>query len=283
MSAPAPIVKLDRPKYQPSGRIFVPGFLLSAMVMFVVALIMGALLAASGHLFYLMIVSPLVAAAVMALPGYFLLRASHCRSAALGALLLGSLGIVVYLFQFPVEQIRFDGPLILLRVDLWPLVIMHMVNNWQIGEVGQNNANPVPVFNWIFFAVELFLCALIPGLIGGTVAAAGYCERCGKWMTKKNAQVEPGAAVDAVQAIAIGKLDGLQPISGNKAGPDHATFTIEGCSHRGADHEATFYLTAAEVRGQGDKMQVTSLAQQALLTPDEFVLLIEKCPQLAVG
>jgi hypothetical protein len=276
----APTITFDRPKYQPSGRVSLPWLLLSSIALFFVALIMGALLAATGRLFYIMIASPAIAAAGLAAAGYFLLRVSHCRSPALGALLLGSLGVVVYLFQFIAELAFFVGPVAFLRPDFWPMAIAESVNNWAIGKPGQNNANPVPIFNWIFFAVELFISGAI-GVGAGVVAASPcYCERCRKWMSKKLTQVEAGGAAAVVQALASGTLAEMKPVGWNFVN-DHATLQVEGCSHGGLDHEATFYLTACEVRGEGDNKQITTLAQNVLLTPEEFVLLIEKCPRLA--
>jgi hypothetical protein len=273
----------NRPKYQPSGRVALPQAVLSAMVLFPIALLCGVLLAGTGQFFYLMLVSPAVATALVALPGYYLMRFSHCRSPAFAGALLGGLGVVVYLFQFPVELSFHFGPQAFLRPDAWLTYMVAAVNNWQIGDAGgQNNGNAVPVFNWVFFVVELGVSAIIPGAAGALAASSCYCERCGKWMTKKTRSLPAGTAVAVVQALGDGKLADLQvpTIQAGGAG-NQSSFDVEGCSHGGLDHEATFYLTAREVQGAGDKMKVTALLQNALLTPDEFLQLIERCPTLA--
>lgn len=275
-------ILLDRPKYEPSGRVSVLPFLLSAIVLLPVALIMGALLAATGRLLYLMIVSPAIAAGGVAAAGWLLMRMSHCRSPALAGWLLAGYGLLMYLFQFPVEAALQAGPIALLRVDLWPFFLVDIVNNWQFGKPGQAAAgNPVPVFNWIFFAVEIFVAALV-AVAGGAIAATPcYCERCGKWMTKKTTQVQSGGAMAVVQGLLAGNLAELPVMSSGKTGEDQSVLEIEGCSHGGRDAEATFYLSAREVVGKGENQKITTLAQQSLLTPDEFLTLVEKCPGLA--
>lgn len=273
---------LDRPKYEPSGRVSIPPFVLSAIVLLPVALIMGALLSASGRLLYIMIASPAIAAGGVAAAGYLLMRVSHCRSPRLAGAWLACFGIIMYLFQFPVDVAITAGPMALLRVDLWPWFMVEIVNNWQFGQPGQAAAgNPVPFFNWLFFAVELFLSALVAAAGGALAATPCYCERCGKWMTKKTTQVQSGGALAVVQGLLAGNLAELPPIGPGKTGTDHAALEIEGCSHGGLDAEATFYLSAREVVGKGENQKITPLAQQSLLTPEEFLALVEKCPGLA--
>jgi len=274
-------IQLQRPTYKPSGR-FSPLLVLSAGVLLVVALICGFLLALSGMAMYMMIASPAIAAAALGGIGYFLLRASHCRSPALAALLMGGLGMVVYLFQFPAEVAIRETPIALLRVDLWPSFVVGLVNAWQIGHGVGNAGAAVPVFNWIFFAVELFISAMIPGAMAAFAASPCYCERCRKWMTKKSAKVAPDSASLIVLALQEGNLAGLAPF-GPSITADHALLEVEGCSHGGQDAEATFYLTARESRGAGENVKLTTLAEKALLTPDEFITLVEKCPILAGG
>jgi hypothetical protein len=275
-------VLLDRSKYQPSGRVAAGPLVLSAVALLPVALLMGALLAASGRVMYMMIASPAIAAAGVAGAGYLLMRMSHCRSPRLAGALLGCFGVVMYLFQFPAEAAIVAGPMALLRVDLWPVFLVEAVNNWQFGQPGQAGGNAVPVFNWIFFAVEIFLAGLVAAAGGAWAATPCYCERCGKWMSKRVSLVQPGGAAAAVQGLLAGNLAELPPIAAVRGGgEDHGALEIEGCSHGGLDAEATFYLSAREVAGKGDSRTITALAQQSLLTPDEFVTLVEKCPSLA--
>jgi hypothetical protein len=275
------VMVLDRPKYRPSGKVAVIPFLVSALALFPVALLMGALLSLSGQLLYIVIGSPVIAAGAVAGAGYLLMRASHCRSPVLAGWMLAGMGIVMYLFQFPTDVAIHFGPQVFLHPEIWPRIMVGTVNNWQFGQPGQGAAgNPVPVFNWIFFCVEMFVSALVAA-VGAVAATPGYCERCGKWMTKKSVLVEPGGAQSVVQALITGNLGELNPIGPHIPNSDHGAFDIEGCSHSGHDAEATFYVSAREVRGKGDKQTIATLAQQSLLTPDEFLLLVEKCPSLA--
>lgn len=275
-------VALERPKYEPSGCVSIAPFLLSAVALLPVALIMGALLAGSGRLLYLMIVSPAIAAGGVAAAGWLLMRLSHCRNVLLAGGLLACLGVVMYLFQFPAD-VSFDaGPLALVRVDLWPEWIITIVNAWQFGKPGQAAAgNPIPVFNWIFFVIELGVAALVAAAGGALAATPCYCERCGKWMTQKSVHVQPGGAAQVVQGLISGKLEAIEGIGPGTTKEDHGTLMIEGCSHGGHDAEATFFLTASEIAGKGDNQSTTTLTNQALLTPQEFLVLVEKCPSLA--
>lgn len=255
----ATVMVLDRPKYEPSGRVSVAPFLLSAAVLLPVALLMGAILSGTGRLLYIMIASPAIAAGAVAAAGYLMMRVSHCRSPRLAGAWLACFGVMMYLFQFPVDAAISAGPMALLRVDLWPWFVVEIVNNWQFGQPGQAAAgNPVPFFNWLFFAVELFIAALVAAAGGALAATPCYCERCGKWMTKKSTQLQTGGALAVVQGLLAGNLAELPAIGSGKGGEDHATLEIEGCSHSGLDAEATFYLSAREVVGKGENQKITS-------------------------
>jgi hypothetical protein len=278
----ATVAAPQREKYVPSGRVFWPLFLLSLGALAVLTLILGALLGISVHLLYMVIASPALAGVALGGAAMLLLRASHCRSPLLAAFTVGALGAVLYLWQFPAEFTYQVGPVALLHPESWPSYVLMQVNNWQIGDPGQaNQGNPWPVFNWILFTVELIITAAVAGGLAAAGTVGGYCEKCRKWMSKRMAVVGPNCATAVVEHLNAGTFEKLPDLPANAVPGAHALLEVEGCSHGGYDAAATFYLSAREVRGQGDSIKTTSLVQQVLLTPDEFLLLVERCPALA--
>jgi hypothetical protein len=276
---------LEREVFRPSGKFSLLGLAWAVPLLVAITIALSFGMALLGYTpFSLLLVVPGTAGALLGWIGLKLLRQAHCRSRGVSWLLGFSLGALMYLGHFQAAFVLEAGPAAIPHLEVWPQVVAFQVNNWVIGKPGaQQNGNPVPVINWGLFAIELGLASFFSGMFMGEAPARGYCERCNKWMSTKQVKLATKEAARVVYAIGSNTFEELSPLAAcEPKAQEYALLEVEGCLHGGDGSDANFYLTAKEGVFNKDKKQTEmhDVIKQLQLTPDELLLLAEKCPGL---
>jgi hypothetical protein len=275
----------EREVFRPSGKFSPLGLAWALPVLLVAALALAFGLAWLEYTpFSLLILVPALAGMVLGWIGLRILRAAHCRSRTLGWLIGLAFGALMYLGSFQATVIIENGPMAIPHLEVWPAAIVFKVNNWVIGRPGaQQQGQPVPVINWILFAAELGIASALSGYAMAEVASRGYCERCEKWMSTKTVDLAANEAAKVAHAIGANSFPELEPLRSRTANAqEYSQLEVEGCLHGGSGDDANFFLTAREGVYDKDrkKVELHDVVKQLQLTPDELLMLAEKCPAL---
>ncbi|MHC4234377.1 MAG: hypothetical protein ACYSUQ_04610 [Planctomycetota bacterium] len=204
-------------RYCPSGRIDGPAF----AIWVAIALLAGAGLAVALFLlfraeFYFVGLIPALLAICLSGVVFLAVSRGRCRNRSLAALLGLVAGTLMYLGYYHIDMVAWFGLQNAHRVDLLPGYIHWRVNTDVVGDPAlpgpeddgeYQPPDPVKVaFNWVFFALELGLCAILPALAGWLRAERPYCEQCNGWMNQSLAHFERAAAPTIVGTLEAGRL-----------------------------------------------------------------------------
>jgi hypothetical protein len=248
--------------YRSSGRVDWPRFLPRALLTFIVALILAALLDEAYAVgWYIGIFMPLLAVLPVAGLAYWTIAAGHCRNVVIATLFGLLAGLVLYLGFYHIGLIHQVGLDNAHRVDWLPkfIAIQKAKEVWV--EVGDPNPAGQPdrvqvIFNWFIFAMELALVLLATTLRGWARAGRSYCDGCGNWKELTLLTFRRGSGKEIVEGLAHGDLAVLNELQTVTAQP-HAAYTgvaVEFCP-KTSESMCPVYFSIREISqggGAGD-------------------------------
>ncbi len=277
--ADAPV---DRGTYRPSGRVFLPVFLVMVAAALVVAAGCAMLIMLSGKVgLRLVLITPLVLALPAAGMLYLAIRAGKCRNRVLAFVAGMVVGAVVSPGRFQAEIVDMAGWQFAHRVDALPGYLEIRMSFKTIGKVGAANAGMPQqagtvdqVFNWVLFAVEVGAIVLGCGIFGAGMAGQPFDEAHKKWMIAKTVVLPAGSSEGLRDALDAGDVEKLaeqldllgQPTVAN------CTVSIQYVPETLAEGEQSLaYLSCQEIappNSEGARAGRTTI-QLWKLTPDE--------------
>lgn len=215
----------NRPCYRASGRIDLLRFLPLLGLVWLGSTMSALLL----HLlyrqgWYLVAVAPLLLALAVTGLIYVAVRFGHCRNPWAGALLGALAGVWLYLGCFYLGMVADTDGEALLHPELLPHYVHYRMqhqllkSSHDLGKEKKREPGLVDIgFNWLFFAMELGFCVVLPALAGRHQSRRAFCEECGRWMETEEAAFPPGtgqqfqAALETGDPAPLGGLQGSAP------------------------------------------------------------------------
>jgi hypothetical protein len=207
----------DRETYRPSGRVFLPVFLVLVAVAFVVAMGCAALIMLTGKIgMRLVLITPLVLTLPAAGMLYLAVRHGKCRNRVLAFLAGVVVGAAVSPGRFHAEIVDVVGWDALPHIEFLPRFLEVRMSFKTIGKVGAANAGgPQPagtvdkIFNWVLFSLEVGVIVIGCGLFAAGVAGQPFDEAHKKWMITKNIVLPSGASEGLRDALDTGNIEKL--------------------------------------------------------------------------
>jgi hypothetical protein len=272
----------ERETYRPSGRVFLPVFLVMVAAALVVAAGCAMLIMLSGKVgLRLVLITPLVLTLPAAGMLYLAIRHGKCRNRVLAFLAGALVGLVVSPGRYQAEIVDAIGWQFAHRVDALPSYLEARMSFKTIGKVGAANAGgPQPagtvdqIFNWVLFAVEVGAIVLGCGIFGAGMAGQPFDETHKKWMIVKNVVLPSGSSEGLRAALDAGDVERLaeqldllgQPTMAN------CTVSIQYVLETLAEGEQSLaYLSCQEIAAantEGARAGLTTIKLWKL-TPDE--------------
>lgn len=280
----------ERPTYAPSGRANLVDLWPYALVLYGLAGLMAVVNALlTRHNAYAVGWVWLAPVGVTTWLTYRAVRDSHCRNAPLAAGLLASVGLVVLLGTYHVDQClrwgvewhrldRLPGFIAFrMETDGWWGLDGRMPLVWPVDARANPKVVPhcwppaTPNFHWLAFAVEFAATVLWPTVVAWRFARRPYSERLHAWFQEEGVVLTPASAADLHEALRTGRLaawveDGFEKIHPDD---DYVRLKIWLCP-RPTDSdgvEPEVYLTLGK-------------AQPVLLSPEEVAAMVDVFPGL---
>ena len=205
-------------QYRPSGLIDARPFAVwAAITLLASAGFAVALFLIHRAGFYFVVLIPVLLAAALSGVVHLAVSKGRCRNRTAAALLGVVAGTLAYLGYYHVDMLAWIGFENAHRVDLLPAYINSRVHAQVVGDPtpsgseGDEAYEPLDAVevgcNWVFFLMELGLCAFLPALGGWLRAERPYCERCHEWMNQSRAHFERAAAPTIAETLERGRLE----------------------------------------------------------------------------
>jgi hypothetical protein len=206
---------VDRPHYQPSGRVDplrTPiGLLILAASAFGVGLLLELLLL---HVFYVGIFYALFAGLLVSGVLYLVVRESHIRNRPLGAGAGVLAGMLAYGSYFHCDQCLRLGHAWTDVANLSDHVQFRMQTDELIGHGKGFEVRPAPVgqfamqrppreqwMNWISFGVDMLSLSALPFYFGLKATGTPYSERRGRWLECARVVCRPEVVPELLEAL----------------------------------------------------------------------------------
>ena len=228
----------SRSHYRPSGGIAWLPFLRSLARLIAAALAVGAILELlMDYLLYAGIFFALIGG--MALGGLVSLgvRAAHCRNRLAAAAVGFLIGLAAYASFFHIDHcwrrnanwsdLASLPDYVNFRMQTDELIWHgkgYEVRPAKAGQVANMQAPGEQRMNWLNFAVEAGLLALLPAFFGLRMAGRPYSERCRRWLERAQ-MICPREAIPEL-------LESLRSAPTISVGQEHAAAAQAGCSAR---------------------------------------------------
>ena len=202
--------RFDVEPYRPDGVAPPGGLALLVGGVLGTAAALGFVLGFVEQWFYLIIVFPVVAGALLGAAGRGLVRAGRVRSPAVAGAVAALGGVAMMFFMHYFCYLR-DLPNINRKGASPPSVFEYIDLEAQVGVViGENGANEINlgyIGSYLYFAVETALAAGFALAIARGPALDPFCRNCNEWKTGRTLaglpHVPPHVAVEAVQSGAL--------------------------------------------------------------------------------
>lgn len=280
----------ERSTYAPSGRANLSDLWPYALVLYGLAGLMAVVNALlTRHNAYAVGWVWLAPVGVTTWLTYRTVRDSHCRNPALAAGLLASVGLVVFLGTYHVDQCsrwgvewhrldRLPGFIAFrMETDGWWGIDARMPLVWPLDARANPKVVPhlwppeTPNVHWLAFAVEFAATVLWPTVVAWRFARRPYSERLNAWFQEEGVVLTPASAADLREALRTGRLAAWVEDGFEKTHPDdgHVRLKIWLCPRPPASDgvEPEVYLTLGK-------------AQPVLLSPEEVAAMVDVFPGL---
>ena len=270
--------RFDVEPFQPDGGVPPAGFLLLVGGVLATAAFLGFLLAVAVESFYLVVLFPIIAGALLGGAGRGLVRAGRIRSPAVAGTVAAVAGLaMMFLMHYfcYIHDLYNAGLVGAPPINVFQYINLEAHEGVLIGENGANGINLGYVGSYIYFAFETLLAVgFAVGLAYGP-AAEPFCRSCNRWKQGRTLAALPHVpqrvAVDAVEVGALlDLLDTGVPIGGGNNNQFLKVFACPQCGGAGTVAAAVEQITM-DSRGRGR----TKLLGRSVY-PGEVLALIEE-------
>jgi hypothetical protein len=185
----------QRSSYRPSGRVDWPRFIPWALLIFLVALLIGAGLNWLYSTGWYILPVPILLGLFAGILVFLAVSRGNCRSPFVGTLFGFLTGILIYGGYFYFGMLSMLGPSAAARLDLLPRYIAMRARTDTTHDVSDSRRNyvaPDPYMNAFRYSFESLWILTFTTAAGYRRSRRSFCEQCGKWKHQDLAFFPPG-------------------------------------------------------------------------------------------